>query len=391
MRLKLVALVALLAIGLGTTAWAMGALGAGAGPAPDYLTAAVARGDVTQDAAATGTVATTASYGLAFGSSPRLITAASTAAGSSTTAWHVASVTAKVGAAVKKGDVLAVADTKDLTVQLADSTTSVRAAKVQLLVANTQLDDATTTAQIRQARIAVYNAESQLSQAQQNRTDLVTQIKAATIRAPIDGTVVTVNVGAGLDAPSGDAVVVNADTLQTTAQVVESDLPNVAVGQTAQITVGALGLDLAGTVATVAPVATSSSGSNSVVSYAVTITFDDPSGRVRPGMSADVSISTAEATNVLTVPTSALVGANGTYLVRLLGANGEIATRPVTVGLVTNTRAEIRDGVTEGEIVITGVATAQTTTTGGTGAGAGLGGGFVPGGGRGQGAGQGRP
>ena len=391
MRLKLVALVALLAIGLGTTAWAMGALATGAGPAPDYLTATVARGDVTQDAAATGTVATTASYGLAFGSSPRLITAASTAAGSSTTAWHVASVTAKVGAAVKKGDVLAVADTKDLTVQLADSTTSVRAAKVQLLVANTQLDDATTTAQIRQARIAVYNAESQLSQAQQNRTDLVTQIKAATIRAPIDGAVVTVNVGAGLDAPSGDAVVVNADTLQTTAQVVESDLPNVAVGQTAQITVGALGLDLAGTVATVAPVATSSSGSNSVVSYAVTITFDDPSGRVRPGMSADVSISTAEATNVLTVPTSALVGANGTYLVRLLGANGEIATRPVTVGLVTNTRAEIRDGVTEGEIVITGVATAQTTTTGGTGAGAGLGGGFVPGGGRGQGAGQGRP
>lgn len=389
MRLKLIALVVLLAVGLGTTAWAMGALGAGAAATPDYLTAAVTRGDVTQDAAATGTVATTASYGLAFGGPPRLITAGSTAGGSSTTAWHVASVAAKVGAAVKKGDVLAVADTRDLTVQLGDAAISVRAAKVQVQVAKTQLDDATTTAQTRQARIGVYNAATQLSQAQQNQADLVAQIKAATIRAPIDGTVVTVNVAAGLDAPSGDAIVVNADSLQTTAQVVESDLPSVAVGQTAQVTVGALGLDLAGTVATVAPVATASSGSNSVVSYAVTIAFDDPGGLVRPGMSADVSISTAAATNVLTVPTSALVGANGSYFVRLMAASGAVASRPVTVGLVTNTRAEIRGGLTEGEVVITGVATAQTTT-GGTGAGAGLGGGIVPGG-AGGGRGQGRP
>lgn len=389
MRLKLIALVVLLAVGIGTTAWAMGALGAGAAAAPDYLTAAVTRGDVTQDAAATGTVATTASYGLAFGGPPRLITAGSTAGGSSTTAWHVASVGAKVGAAVKKGDVLAVADTADLTVQLGNAAISVRAAKVQVQVAKTQLDDATTTAQTRQARIGVYNAATQLSQAQQNQAGLVAQIKAATIRAPIDGTVVTVNVAAGLDAPSGDALVVNADSLQTTAQVVESDLPSVAVGQTAQVTVGALGLDLAGTVATVAPVATASSGSNSVVSYAVTITFDDPGGLVRPGMSADVSISTAAATNVLTVPTSALVGANGSYSVRLMAASGAVASRPVTVGLVTNTRAEIRGGLTEGEVVITGVATAQTTT-GGTGAGAGLGGGIVPGG-AGGGRGQGRP
>ncbi|HEY0442606.1 MAG TPA: efflux RND transporter periplasmic adaptor subunit [Candidatus Limnocylindrales bacterium] len=388
MRLKLVAVVLLIAVGLGTAVWAMGGLSTGAAATPQDLTGTVTRGDVTQNAAATGTIATTASYGLTFGAPPRLIVSGSTGGGSSTTTWHVTSVSAKVGATVRKGATLAVASTTDLSTQLADATTSVRAARIQLLVANTQLTDATTTAQIRQARISVYNAQSQLSQAEQKRADLVTQIAAATIKSPIDGTVVTVNVAPGLDAPSGDAIVVNASSLEVTADVVESDLPNVKVGQAAQVTVSAVGLDLAGSVATVAPVATSTSGSNSVVSYAVTVTLDDPSGRVRPGMSANVSISTAAATNVLTVPTAALVGANGTYVIRLLGADGSLSTQPVTVGLVTNTRAEVTAGVTEGETVVTGVATAQTTTT--TTGGGGLGGGgLVPGAGGGRGFGGG--
>jgi multidrug efflux pump subunit AcrA (membrane-fusion protein) len=143
----------------------------------------------------------------------------------------------------------------------------------------------------------------------------------------------------------------------------------VAVGQPAQVTVTAVGQDLSGAVTSVAPVATTSSGSNSVVSYAVTVSITDPSGKVRPGMSADVSITTAEAANVLLVPTTALVGGNGSYGVRTLDASGQLATQPVTVGLVTNTRAEVRDGLSEGQTVVTGVVSAQTTTTTGNGGG----------------------
>jgi RND family efflux transporter MFP subunit len=393
MKLKLLAVVVLVVVGVGTAFWAVGGLSTGSAAAPRYLTAAVSRGDVTQDIAATGTIATTASYGLAFGVPARLITASSTSNGSSTTTWHVKSVAATTGKSVKKGTVLAVADTTDLETQLADATSSYRAANTQLLIAKEQLADATTTDATRQARISVYNGELQVSQARQKRADLAAQIKAATIRSPIDGTVVAVNVAAGFDAPSGDAIVVDATSLQVTAAVVESDLPSVAVGQDAQITVTAVGLDLPGKVTTVAPVATSSGSSTSVVSYAVTVSVTDSSGRVRQGMSADVAISAASATDVLTVPTAALVGANGSYLVRLLGADGEVTTRPVTVGLITNTRAEIRDGLTEGQTVITGVATTQATTNGGAGGlgGGGLGGGFG-GGGRGTvGGGQGGP
>jgi macrolide-specific efflux system membrane fusion protein len=95
-------------------------------------------------------------------------------------------------------------------------------------------------------------------------------------------------------------------------------------------------------------------------------------------MSADVSITTASATNVLRVPATAIVGSNGQYAVRLLDASGQLTAREVTVGLITSSMAEIKDGLTEGETVVTGVATSQsTTTTGGFGGlGGGLGGGF---------------
>jgi len=379
-KIKLVAVIVFVLVGLGATAYAMGAFASGGTSAAQYLTATVSRGTVTQAAAATGTVATTASYGLAFGLPARLIAGTSSGPSSSTT-WHVKSVVAKVGVAAKKGQVLATADTADLQRQLVDATTSWRAAHVQLQIAETTLSSATTTAAIRQARIGVYNAQSGESQAQQTRTNLLNQIAAATIKAPIDGIVVAVNVAPGLDAPSGDAIVLNAGSLQVTAAVVESDLPNVALGQPAQVTVTAVGQDLSGAVTSVAPVATTSSGSNSVVSYAVTVSITDPSGKVRPGMSADVSITTAQAANVLVVPTTALVGANGSYGVRMLDASGQLVTQPVSVGLVTNTRAEVQSGLSEGETVVTGVvSTTTTTTTGGGGGGLGGAGGLGGGG-----------
>src|SRR4029077_19785205 len=89
-KIKLVAVIVFVLVGLGATAYAMGAFASGGTSDAQYLTAAVTRGTVTQAAAATGTVATTASYGLAFGLPARLIEGSSTGASSSTT-WHVKS------------------------------------------------------------------------------------------------------------------------------------------------------------------------------------------------------------------------------------------------------------------------------------------------------------
>jgi macrolide-specific efflux system membrane fusion protein len=82
-----------------------------------------------------------------------------------------------------------------------------------------------------------------------------------------------------------------------------------------------------------------------------------------PGMTADVTITTASAANVLTVPSEALAGTAGNYTVRILGANGQPEARQVTVGLVTSTLAEIKTGLTAGETVITGTTAARNATT----------------------------
>jgi macrolide-specific efflux system membrane fusion protein len=102
-------------------------------------------------------------------------------------------------------------------------------------------------------------------------------------------------------------------------------------------------------------------------------------------MTADVTITIDSVTNVLTVPAAALRGTAGAYTVLTLDATGTPVAQPVQVGLVTNTTAEIKGGLSAGQQVVTGVNTAQTTTTTTTGGAGGLGGGLgVPGGGGGR-------
>jgi macrolide-specific efflux system membrane fusion protein len=88
-------------------------------------------------------------------------------------------------------------------------------------------------------------------------------------------------------------------------------------------------------------------------------------------MSADVTIVTASASGVLTIPSRALSGTGGSYAVRLVGADGSVQTRSVTVGLVTDSLAEIKSGLAAGDAVVTGTSSTSTLGTGGTGTGRG--------------------
>jgi RND family efflux transporter MFP subunit len=380
MKLKILAVVALGAVGVGAAIFAMGGLSASAANATEYLTSAAQTGDVTDDVAATGALETQSSYGLVFGSDPYLMTDTASAPNSTAT-WPVTEVKVEVGDTVAEGDVLATADTADLKRDLADATNALKSAQVSLRAAKSDLsdaEDADVTAQIRQAKIGLYNAESQVSKAQQDRDAIKAQIAAATIKAPIGGIVTEVNVTKDYDAPSGAAIVVASTTLQITTDVVESDLADIKVGQTAKVALSAIDAEVTGTVAAISPVASSDSNSG-VVSYPVTVTLANPPATARAGMSADVTITIQSATNVLTVPAEALRGTAGDYTVLVLGADGQPAAQAVEVGLVTSTTAEIKSGLAEGQAVVTGTSTAQNATSNANG---GFGGGVaIPGGG----------
>jgi RND family efflux transporter MFP subunit len=248
-----------------------------------------------------------------------------------------------------------------------------------LSVSTAENNYTTSVAPATDATIAADKAS--LATAQQASDAAQAALDHASITAPVDGVIVAINAEPGLAAPSGDTVAIEVGPMEVSAQFAEADLPSLKIGQDATVTVTALGQDLTGKVSQITPVA-ATTGSSSVVTYAITVTLTTSPDTVRSGMSANVAVTTASATGVLAIPAIALTGATGNYSVRVLDGSGQIQTVPVGVGLTTSTLAEITSGLTEGETVVTGSATARTgtTTTPNSGFG-GFGGGAFPGGG----------
>jgi macrolide-specific efflux system membrane fusion protein len=389
MRIKLLAIVVLLVGGAVAVAYSTGMLsfGTAAAAATTYLTAVAAVSDVSSDIAATGTVASTKTWTYAFGSAPAVSTSSSSSSssnsssGSSSVTWPVTAVKVTVGQAVKKGDVLATADATDLDAQITDAVRAFRTASIQLTQANDAVAAATTTAATQQATEGLYNAQTGYDHAHQSLVDLQAQRADVTLTAAADGIVTAVNVTTGQNAPSGTAISIASSDLEVTTSVVETDVPLISVGQTASVTLTAVNATLQGTVASIAPTG-SSSGNNGAVNFSVEILLQDVPATVRSGMSASVTITTASASNVLAVPSRALVGTAGNYSVRILNADNTVTVKPVEVGLVTSTLAEIKSGIQAGDRVITGTSAQQnsTTTTNSGRFGGGLGGGNLGGG-----------
>jgi hypothetical protein len=175
------------------------------------------------------------------------------------------------------------------------------------------------------------------------------------------------------------------DALTVVVDVAEQDVPNLKVGQKADVTITALSQSVPATITALPTEANTSSGSGAVtfpLSLALSV---NPDG-ILPGMSASVAIVTATAKNVLYVPSTAIQGTSPDNTVQVM-SNGTPQSMPVNIGLSTNSSTEIISGLQAGQTVVTGVVnpTASTTTTGGTGGlsgRTGLGGNGFPGGAR---------
>jgi membrane fusion protein, macrolide-specific efflux system len=379
MKRKLFTLIVFVAIGVAAMAVTFGGFGAAAATTNQYLTTPATVGTVTDEVAATGSLAAATTYGLVFGADPYLSTGEEGEAPQAERTWRVTDVRVKPGDRVKAGDILATAATADAQRALATATADLRTANINLTIATERLAearDADDTDAERQALMQYYAAQNQKSKASADRGAIQRQIKAATLRTPIDGVVTAVNISKGFEAQAGPAILVASTSFTVTTDVVESDLADIELGQRATVSVDAIGAELQGTVTAISP--TASDSQTGVVSYPVTITVTNPPATARAGMSADVTITTATAANVLTVPSAALNGGEGQYAVMVLNADGTTRMVPVDVGLVTNTMAEIKSGLSEGSAVVTGT-TADLVGNSFTGAGGFRGGVAIPG------------
>ena len=158
-------------------------------------------------------------------------------------------------------------------------------------------------AQVEKANAQVRQAQAGLEQA---RVDLGRTI----IRSPVTGTVISrsVDVGqtvaASLQAPTLFTIAQDLTQMQVDTNVSEADIGYVAVGQAATFTVDAYpGQGMHGTVRDIraAPIVV-----QNVVNYNAVITVDNPELKLKPGMTATVSILVAQRQNVLKIPRAAL-------------------------------------------------------------------------------------
>lgn len=351
---------------------------------PDIVTAAATRGDVVSAIAATGTVE-----------------AVTTVEVGSQVSGTIQSLGADFNSIVKKGQVLARldpalvqsaieqasanvaranADADRLRVALADDERKLARARdlsARQLIPVTDLENAvvakqSSEAQVRSAEAAASQARASLRQAQLN-------LEKTVILSPIDGIVVARSVDLGqtvaasLSAPTLFMIAADMTEMQVKASIDEADLGRIASGQAVSFTVDAYPNDTFH--GRVEQVRLNPEVSSNVVTYTAILSAPNPQLKLKPGMTANITIEVARRNGVLRVLASALQFQPSADVVNALaGSAGMPATavkesrgrtvwqlvagalRPIAVtpGATDGAFTEILDGpLVEGALVVT--------------------------------------
>jgi len=228
---------------------------------------------------------------------------------------------------------------------------------------------------------ALYLYETAKNAYEQNKASIVgvrRNLGYATITSPIDGVVISraveegQTVAAGFETPTLFSIANDLKDMQVVADVDEADIGYVAEGQRVEFTVDAYPDDVfTGNVKQVRLEATTES---SVVTYEVVISASNPELKLKPGLTANVTIYTLDRQDVCAVPSKALRFVPDTELLSKLGlsvsgvpagtaASGTVwvvdgqTVRPVTVstGVTDGDVTEIISGIQEGELVALGL------------------------------------
>ena len=276
---------------------------------------------------------------------------------------------------VKKGDLMAVIDQTQILAQLAEAKASLSSAKVNL--EEHELSYANAKSALNSAQASVVRAQANVDTAEKNLSN-------TKIVSPIDGVVLTRKVSegqtitAGFSTPELFVVAQDLTKMQIEAKVSEADIVKIKSGQRAEFTLdGYMGEKFNGTVRQVRTnyVDTSSSASGST-SYTVIVDVNNEDLRLKPGMTATMTIFTQEKKDVLTVPNEALrfsPSANkktyentGVWKVQ----RGKEPERvDVTIGIIAAKNTEIVSGdLQEKDLVIVGENNLKATATAGFGA-----------------------
>lgn len=201
------------------------------------------------------------------------------------------------------------------------------------------------------------------------------------IRAPIDGIVVAIvaQQGQTVNANQSTPTIIKLarmDTVTVKAQISEADVTRVKAGQQVYFTIlGEPEQRYHTTLRAIEPApdsimqddtaATNASATTaSAIYYNGLLDMPNQDGKLRIAMTVQVYIVLNQAKQALLIPATALghQAADGRYAVRVLDKNGQAQPRQIRVGLHTSTNAQVLEGLSVGEQVITGEADASASS-----------------------------
>ncbi|NLZ44425.1 MAG: hypothetical protein GX894_06170, partial [Clostridia bacterium] len=136
------------------------------------------------------------------------------------------------------------------------------------------------------------------------------------------------------------------------AYVNEEDVVKIALGMPAEVVL--LAKEDRVFTGRVSSVGAEARVSSNIVTYPVTVQVDESAEFFGPGMSADLLIIIEQKEDVLILPQAAITKRGGRSMVQVL-RNGQAELVPVETGITGNGLVEIRSGLEEGTVVVTGV------------------------------------
>ena len=280
---------------------------------------------------------------------------------------------------VKKGEVIAELDKTNLLSELNTAKANLASAQSSLNYQAANMERYKTlykkglvsADEYENALLTYRQAKEQVASSKENVQRAQTNLGYATITSPIDGTVISKSVeegqtvAASFNTPELFTIAKDLTNMQVVANVDEADIGGVKEGNRVTFTVDAYPDDtFEGTVKQVRLEATTT---NNVVTYEVVISAPNADLKLKPGLTANVTIYTQERSGVLAVANKALrftptketvgkdmkiVDCKGKNKVWTLNGN-TLTAHPVTIGQSDGINTEITKGLKQGEKIVT--------------------------------------
>lgn len=270
-------------------------------PDAKYRTETVDKGTVSETVTATGT-----------------ISAVTTVQVGSQVSGIISRIYVDFNSPVKKGQLLAELDPTPFKLQVQQRVADLQQAQVQMRNAEVQYNRSARLLAEQLVPEADYdsakaNFEGMTAQVDQTQAALSasrTSLGYTNIHSPIDGVVVArqydigQTVAASFQAPTLFTIAEDLTKMQVQADVDQSDISRVATGQTARFTVDAYPEETF--VGAISQIRLNATQNQNVITYPVIIDVPNPDGKLRPKMTADVTVEVAKVADVLRVPNAAL-------------------------------------------------------------------------------------